>query len=129
MRHRLLAYAGLARPYRFERTLAVLTALLLAIVAGAAAIHFWATGKLPADSPRYWYFVYMAALVGLALLLVPWPRLAAVVLSLATLEAAFGLGTAYLYKVRLLDQTVFPGIEEAEHLLGYEVTRAGEPTA
>ena len=56
----------------------------------------------------------MAALVTLALLLVPWPRLAAVVLSLATLEAAFGLGTAYLYKVGLLDQTVFPREEENE---------------
>ena len=100
MKHRLLAYAGLARPYRFERTLAVLAALSLAVVVAAAAIHFRLTGKLPPDSPRSWYFVYMAALVVLALLLVPWPRLAAVVLSLATLEAAFGLGTAYLYKVR-----------------------------
>ncbi|GEP53266.1 SGNH/GDSL hydrolase family protein [Reyranella soli] len=127
MRHRLLAYAGLERPYRFERTLAVLTALLLAIVAGAAAIHFWMAGKLPPDSPRYWYFVYMAALVGLALLLVPWPRLAAVVLSLATLEAAFGLGTAYLYKVRLLDQTVFPGVEEAEHRFRWRPLLQGVP--
>jgi hypothetical protein len=127
LRHRLLAYAGLARPYRFERTLAVLTALLLAIVAGAAAIHFWMAGKLPPDSPRYWYFVYMAALVGLALLLVPWPRLAAVVLSLATLEAAFGLGTAYLYKVRLLDQTVFPGVEEAEPRFRWRPLLQGVP--
>ena len=30
------------------------------------------------------------------------------------LEAAFGLGTAYLYKVGLLDQTVFPREEENE---------------
>jgi lysophospholipase L1-like esterase len=127
LRHRLLAYAGLARPYRFERTLVVLPALLLAIVVGAAAIHFWAAGKLPPDSPRYWYFVYMPTLVGLALLLVPWPRLAAVVLSLATLEAAFGLGTAYLYKVRLLDQTVFPSVEEAEHRFRWHSLLQGVP--
>ena len=110
MKHRLLAYAGLTRPYRFERTLALLVAVALTVVTAAAAIHFYVAGKLPIDSPRYWYFIYMAALVLLALLLVPWPRLAAVVLSLATLEAAFGLGTAYLYKVGLLDQTVFPRV-------------------
>lgn len=114
MKHRLLAYAGLARPYRFERTLAVLVAFSLAIVIAAAAIHFYVAGKLPTDSPRYWYFVYLAALVVLALLLVPWPRLAAVVLSLATLEAAFGLGSASLYKIGLLDQTLFPREEQAE---------------
>ena len=114
LKHRLLAYAGLARPYRFERTLAVLAALSLAVVIAAAAIHFCIARKLPLDSPRSWYFIYMAALVVLALLLVRWPRLAAVVLSLATLEAAFGLGTAYLYKVGLLDQTVFPREDETE---------------
>ena len=63
MKHRLLAYAGLARPYRFERPLAVLAALALAIVVGAAAIHFHVTGKLHPGSQRYWYFIYMAALV------------------------------------------------------------------
>jgi hypothetical protein len=114
LKHRLLAYAGLARPYRFERTLAVLAAFSLAVVIAAAALHFCIARKLPLDSPRSWYFIYMAALVVLALLLVPWPRLAAVVLSLATLEAAFGLGTAYLYKVGLLDQTVFPREDENE---------------
>jgi lysophospholipase L1-like esterase len=127
LKHRLLAYAGLARPYRFERTLAVLAALSLAIVIAAAAIHFCVAGKLPSDSPRYWYFVYMAALVVLALLLVPWPRLAAVVLSLATLEAAFGLGTAYLYKVGLLDQTVFPLEGEAEHRFRWHPLLQGVP--
>jgi lysophospholipase L1-like esterase len=115
LKHRLLAYAGLAQPYRFERTLAVLVASSLAIVIAAAAIHFYVADKLPTHSPRYWYFIYMASLVVLALLLVPWPRLAAVVLSVATLEAAFGLGSAYLYKVGLLDQTVFPRVGEAEH--------------
>ena len=93
----------------------------------AAAIHFCVAGKLPSDSPRYWYFVYMAALVVLALLLVPWPRLAAVVLSLATLEAAFGLGTAYLYKVGLLDQTVFPLEGEAEHRFRWHPLLQGVP--
>ena len=85
------------------------------------------TGKLPPDSPRYWYFVYMAALVVLALLLVPWPRLAAVVLSLAILEAAFGLGTAYLYKVGLLGQTVFPREEEAEYRFRWHPLLQGVP--
>ena len=127
MKHRLLAYAGLARPYRFERTLAVLAALSLAVVIAAAAIHFCIARKLPLDSPRYWYFVYMAAVVVLALLLVSWPRLAAVVLSLATLEAAFGLGTAYLYKVGLLDQTVFPRVEETQHRFRWHPLLQGVP--
>jgi hypothetical protein len=123
----LLAFAGLARPYRFERTLVVLTALLLAIVVGAAAIHFHLAGKLPPDSPRYWYFVYVAALVVLALLLVPWPRLAAVLLSLAILEAAFGLGTASLYKIGLLGQTLFPREEEAEYRFRWHPLLQGVP--
>lgn len=127
MKHGPLAFAGLARPYRFERTLVVLTALLLAVVVGAAAIHFRLTGKLPPDSPRYWYFVYMAALVVLALLLVPWPRLAAVLLSLAILEAALGLGTAYLYKVGLLGQTLFPREEEAEYRFRWHPLLQGIP--
>jgi lysophospholipase L1-like esterase len=127
LKHGLLAYAGLTRPYRFERTLAVLAAFTLAIVIGAAAIHFHVTGKLHPGSQRCWYFVYMAALVALALLLVPWPRLAAVVLSLATLEAAFGLGTAYLYKVGLLAQTVFPLDEEAEYRFHWHPLLQGVP--
>ncbi len=127
MKHRLLAYAGLTRPYRFERTLALLVAVALTVVTAAAAIHFYVAGKLPIDSPRYWYFIYMAALVLLALLLVPWPRLAAVVLSLATLEAAFGLGTAYLYKVGLLDQTVFPRVEEADNRFRWHPLLQGVP--
>jgi lysophospholipase L1-like esterase len=127
LKHRLLAYAGLARPYRFERTLAVFVALALVVVIVAAAIHFRVTGKLPTGSPRYWYVVYMAGLVALALLLVPWPRLAAVVLSLAILEAAFGLGTAYLYKVGLLDQTVFPLDGEAEHRFRWHPLLQGVP--
>ncbi len=90
----------------------------LAIVGRAAAIHFWAAGKLPPVICR-------ATGISSA-----WPRcsrwrccwcrgrgFAAVVLSLATLEAGFGLGTAYLYKVRLLEQTVFPSVEEAEAIV------------
>ena len=101
--------------------------MLLALVVSAAAIHFHLRGKLPPDSPRYWYFVYMAALVALALLVVPWPRLAVVVLSLATLETAFGLGTAYLYKLRLVDETVFARIEEAEYRFRWHPLLQGVP--
>ncbi|HZX84907.1 MAG TPA: hypothetical protein VFF19_15160 [Reyranella sp.] len=127
MKHGLLAFAGLARPYRFERTFVVVPTVLLAVLVGAAAIHFHLSGKLPPDSPRYWYFVYMAVLVVLSLLLVPWPRLAAVVLSLAILEAAFGLGSAYLYKVGLLVQTVFPREEEVEYRFRWHALLQGVP--
>lgn len=127
MKHRLLAYAGLVRPYRFERTLVVLAALLMGAVIGAAVLHFSLAGKLTLGTPRYRYFIYMAVLLTLALLLVPWPRIAVVVLSLATLEAALGLGTAYLYKVRLLDQTVFPGEEEGAHRFRWHPLLQGVP--
>ena len=48
-------------------------------------------------------------------------------LSLAILEAAFGLGTAYLYKVGLLGQTVFPREEEAEYRFRWHPLLQGVP--
>lgn len=108
MTRRLLAFAGLGQPRRFERTLALGVAAVLGLVVAASAIHFHLSGKLPDGSPRYWYFVYMGGLVVLAVLLLPWPRVSAGVLSLLALEVAFGIGTALLYKFGAVDQTLFP---------------------
>ena len=52
MTHWALGHVGLARPYRFERALAALPALLLGAIAGAAALFFYLTGRLSADSRR-----------------------------------------------------------------------------
>jgi hypothetical protein len=62
MRH-LLRHAGLARPYRFERTLVVVAGLGLALVVGAAAAVLALHNHLPLDSPRGWHFLYLAALI------------------------------------------------------------------
>jgi hypothetical protein len=92
-----LGYLGLAKPYRFERTLAALAALLLGAIAGAAALFLYLTGRLSADSPRELYFLYLAVLLAVAFVLVPLPRLAAVPLSIAALEIGLGFGSAALH--------------------------------
>ena len=104
----LAAYAGLAKPYRFERTLAFLYALLLALVVGGVALHLGLDDRLTGDTPRGWYFLYLAGLIALGLLLAPWPRLAAIALSLAALEVGIGFGSAVLYKLDLAPATLFP---------------------
>jgi lysophospholipase L1-like esterase len=104
----LLAYAGLARPYRFERTLAALATLLLAGLTAAAALFFYLTGRLSADSPRELYFLYLAALLALAFLLVPLPRLAAVPLTVAALEIGLGFGSAALHGLGISRAAVLP---------------------
>jgi len=108
MQH-LLRHAGLTRPYRFERTLAVLAGLVLALLVGAAtAVLVW-RNHLPLDSPRGWYFLYLAALIVAGIAAAPWPRLAAVLLSLAAIEIGLGMGSGLLYKYRWASsETLFP---------------------
>ena len=60
-----LNHVGLARPYRFERTLVLLSVLLLAVMAGAALVHYRLAGELTKGTPRFWYFLYLAVLLGL----------------------------------------------------------------
>lgn len=110
MTHWLLDHVGLSRPYRFERTLATLAALALAAVVGAVALRLSLAHDLSLRAPRGWYFLYLAGLIALALVLARWPRIAAVVLSLAALEVGLGFGSALLYKYRLTgsEATLFP---------------------
>jgi lysophospholipase L1-like esterase len=105
----LLRHIGLVRPYRFERTLAVLAGLALALLVGAAAVVLVARNHLPLDSPRGWYFLYLGALIALGIAAAPWPKLAAVLLSLAAVEIGLGMGSALLYKYRWASsETLFP---------------------
>ena len=106
---RLLRHAGLMRPYRFERTLVVLAGLALALMVGAAATVLASHNHLLLDSPRGWHFLYLAALIVAGIAAAPWPRLAAVLLSLATIEIGLGMGSALLYKYRWASsETLFP---------------------
>jgi hypothetical protein len=92
---------GLAKPYRFERTLIALPAAALAIVIASVGIYFRLAGKLDWSSPLGDYFLYLATLVGVAFVLAPLPRLAAVFLCLAALETSLGIGSLAAFKLRL----------------------------
>jgi hypothetical protein len=116
-RRRALDHFGLVRPYRFERILALLVALGLAIAVGAVAFLLWMRGGfafgaprgLSWATPRGWYFVYLAGLLVLGLALARWPRAAAVVLALASLEIGLGFGSALLYEAGLAKSPIlFP---------------------
>jgi hypothetical protein len=105
----LVDHAGLQRPYRFDRTFAVLAALALGAVVGAVAVRLSLRGELTLQTPRGWYFLYLAGLLAFALALARRPRLVAIALSLAALEVGLGFGSAVLYKYRLTgSEILFP---------------------
>lgn len=104
----LLRYFGLSRPYRFERTISAGFAFLLALLALIAAVWMRETGLLVVRGPRGEYFLYLMILLGLALLLVPWPRLPAVILALAAFELAFGAGLLALQRAGIAPVSFMP---------------------
>jgi hypothetical protein len=106
MSHRLLHHAGLTRPYRFERILAIVTAVVLAIAIAAAAAVLAANDELNRHTPREDYFVYLAALALAGALFAPWPRLSMLVLSLATIEFGLGIGSLILKEAGFADSTI-----------------------
>lgn len=107
-------HVGLAQPYRFERTLAILFALLLAVLAGAALVHYRLAGELTRGTPRFGYFLYLAALLGLAVLGARWPRFAIVALSLAALELGLGVGANVLQRYGYAHDDLLPENEAAQ---------------
>ena len=64
----------------------------LLVVAGVAAWLF-GHGELHVSGPRTDYFLYLAALFALVLVIARWPRLSATLLVLACAEFAWGLGS------------------------------------
>ena len=64
----------------------------LLVLAGVAAWLF-GRGELLVSGPRTDYFLYLAALLALVLVLARWPRLSGVLLVLACVEFAWGLGS------------------------------------
>jgi len=107
----VLDHFGLARPYRFERTLPALVGLIVLIATAVLALVLWHGGELEPGTLRATYFLYLVGLVLAALLLLRWPKLAMALVALAALE--FGLGIA----TRLLPGNVSDPQRFAWHVL------------
>src|SRR5258708_2243091 len=93
----MLDYVGLTRPYRIERAIIGLLASVAAMAIVVAAIWLAADGDLDGFGPRAHYFLYLLALLALAMGLVRWPWMAAASLILAMVDFAWGVGS---YAVR-----------------------------
>ncbi len=104
----LAVHSGFARPRRPERMLAMIVALLLGVVVGAVWLNFSLEEALTVGTPRWWYLVYVAALCVLGVGLAPWPKLAAIFLSLALVEVGIGIGSGVLYRFELAHSSFFP---------------------
>ena len=90
---RVLAYLGLRRPYRFERAVPVVLALALAAMIAGTAAGLVVAGELRATGPRANYFLYLLGLLALVVAGAKWPRVASVLLVLATVEFGWGVGS------------------------------------
>jgi lysophospholipase L1-like esterase len=115
MKKFIIDFVGLRKPYRFERTLAVLCSLLMGLVVGGSALYFWSGPGLTWGTPRAWYFIFVGTLLAIGILCAPWPRIAMVVLSLAALEIGFGLGSAALAGRGLFNGDLLP-LNEGMHV-------------
>lgn len=114
----LASHAGLTRPYRFERTIAVLVSLGLAVLAVALVWRYRLAVELVPGSPRSWYFAYLALLLALGIVCARRPRITMVVLSLATVELGLGLGSVAMTRHDLADSDLLPpnGPREVERV-------------
>lgn len=88
----ILAYVGLRRPYRFERAIPALLAVLLSFVVVVSAAWLAAVDELTAGGPRAAYFLYLLVLLGLVIVLARWPWVAATLLLLALVDLVWGVG-------------------------------------
>ena len=86
----ILHYVGLDRPYRFERAIPTLLAIVLMIVVIAVAGWLAATDRLIAGGPRGYYFLYLLSLLVLTIALARWPWVAAVPLVLCLVDLSWG---------------------------------------
>lgn len=108
MLRRLASHVGLTRPYRFERTIAVLVALVLGIAALAATWRYGLAAELMPGLPRSWYFAYLASLLLLGVVCARWPRVTMVVLALAAVEIGLGFGSVAMVRHELADSDLMP---------------------
>jgi hypothetical protein len=108
MSNRMLAYVGFSRPYRFERAIIAFVALVLAFAVLLAAGWLVAIEELTAFGPRAFYFLYLLALLVLAVALVRWPRIAGVLLILALVDFGWGIGSYALRHAALGAASLLP---------------------
>jgi hypothetical protein len=92
----LLDHFGLVRPFRFERTLLGLVALIVLVAMAGLAAGLGHAGELKPGTVRATYFLYLTALVSAALVLLRWPRLAMALVALAAIELGLGISTRLL---------------------------------
>jgi hypothetical protein len=92
----ILDHFGLARPYRFERTLLALVALVVLLAAGVLALVLWRAGELKPGTLRATYFCYLVGLLLAALVLLRWTKLAMALVALAAIELGLGIATRLL---------------------------------
>jgi hypothetical protein len=108
MSNRVFAYVGLGRPYRFERAIPVLLALVLAVAIVAAASWLVAIDELRSVGPRARYFFYLLALLALVIALVRWPWLATVLLVLTAIDFTWGIGSFTLEHAGFATASLLP---------------------
>jgi lysophospholipase L1-like esterase/multisubunit Na+/H+ antiporter MnhG subunit len=105
---KLLGHIGLVRPYRFERTVAAIASvflgLLLVLLAFFLALHH----ELGPTTMRGGFFLYVLALLALTFLTLPWPRIAGLLLTLASLEIGLGGGSIVLMRAGVLHSSLLP---------------------
>ncbi len=125
------SHVGLERPFRFERTIAVLLSLALAAVATGLVWRYRLATELVPGSPRSGYFAYIAILLGLGIVCARWPRITMVVLSLATIELGLGLGSVAMTRHGLADSDLLPanGPREVERTWHPLLQAANVPTS
>lgn len=104
----MASHVGLARPYRFERTLAVLVSLVLGAFTVALVWRYGLAIAPVPGSPRSWYFAYLAFLLGLGIVCARWPRVTMIVLSLAAIEIGIGFGSVAMTRHDLADSDLMP---------------------
>ena len=108
MLNRMFAYVGFSQPYRFDRAIIACAALVLALAVLVAAGWLAASGDLTAFGPRAFYFVYLLALLVLAVALGPWPRIAGALLILALVDFGWGVGSYALRHAALGGASLLP---------------------
>lgn len=123
----MIAHMGLARPYRFERAIPALLALLLLALVAASAVGLAATGQLNLMTPRAAYFAYLAVVSLAAFALVGRPRLAACLLVLAATDLSLGMGSCLLQKVDGSGAVLLPNNAGAEQRFRWHALLQAEP--
>jgi lysophospholipase L1-like esterase/multisubunit Na+/H+ antiporter MnhG subunit len=105
---KLLGHIGLVRPYRFERTVAAIASVFLGLLLVLLAVVLALNHELGPTTMRGGFFLYVLALLALGFLTLPWPRIAGLLLTLASLEIGLGGGSIALMRAGVLHSSLLP---------------------